>query len=531
LLTRTALPGKSSAPAINIMKNPRASSAVRFAREQLRKTGYRILVVATTALIFAVEAEASGPVYSNPVPILTLAGLAPNPGFVNGTGSAARFNTLGGIAVDSSGRIFVADGGNHAIRMVTPWGVVTTIAGTGSPGLTNGPGNSAKFSYPQGITVDSSGTLFVADTGNNKIRKIVFVSGAWTVSTFASGFNQPEGVAVDSSGNIYVADTGNNKVVKLNSSGTPQQTFSGFNIPVGLAFENSGNMYVANAASNQIKKISSSGVVSVFAGTGTQGNDDYPVASATFHGPKGVAADSLGNIYIADSANFTLRKISSGAVTTLAGQVGIYGFANGVGSAAQFSGFTGVAINPSTGIIYIADTDNHAVRTTKLVQPPPKVTKAFVPSVITPGQPVDVVFTITNSPGNPAQTGLGFLDSLPNPPFNAGGAVSSNTCGGFATVIGPGAVSLSNAAMAAGTSQCTVTFHMNPPRGCGLFPNTIGNVHNTNLDASGINASLNINCPPPQPINASTPTPASKKDDKVKVGPELSPTPSRTPKK
>ena len=232
--------------------------------------------------------------------------------------------------------MYVADTYNYLIRKITSSGTVTTLAGTaGTSGFTDGVGTNAEFFNPHGVAVDSSGNVYVADTYNHLIRKITS-SGAVTtlagtagISGFSDGvgtnakFNYPHGVAVDSSGNVYVADTHN----------------------------------------QLIRKITSSGTATTLAGTaGISGSTDGVGTNAKFNSPIGVAVDSSGNVYVADTYNHLIRKItSSGAVTTLAGSAGISGSTNVVGTNAEFFNPYGVAVG-SSGNVYVADTFNHLIR-------------------------------------------------------------------------------------------------------------------------------------------------------------------------
>ncbi len=211
-------------------------------------------------------------------------------------------------------------------------GVVTTLAGSGTYGFADGTGSAAQFYYPAGVAVDSSGTVYVADLYNNRIRKVTSAGVVTTlagsgVGGFADGtgsaaqLNYPRGVAVDSSGTVYVADSGNNR----------------------------------------IRKISSAGVVTTLAGSGTAGFADGTGSAAQFYGPEGVTVDSSGMVYVGDSSNHRIRKITSaGVVTTLAGS-GTAGFADGTGSAAQLNYPRGVAVD-SSGTVYVGDTYNHRIR-------------------------------------------------------------------------------------------------------------------------------------------------------------------------
>ena len=263
-------------------------------------------------------------------------------GSADGTGTAASFRYPSGVAVDASGNIFVADSSNHLIRKITAAGVVSTFAGSGAEGSADGTGTAASFRYPYGVAVDASGNIFVADKNNHLIRKI---TAAGVVSTFAgsgaegsddstgtaASFKYPNGVAVDASGNIFVADLGNHKIRKIIAAGVVT-TFAGsgaagradgtgtdasFRYPNGVAVDASGNIFVADSNNHLIRKITAVGVVSTSAGSSFQGNDDGTGTAASFRYPHGVAVDALGDIFVADSNNHMIRKITPALTTTV----------------------------------------------------------------------------------------------------------------------------------------------------------------------------------------------------------------------
>jgi len=261
-----------------------------------------------------------------------------------------------------------------------PW-VVSTFAGTGTAAFANGAGTTARFNHPIAVAVDSEGNVYVADTGNHRIRKI---TPAGMVSTFAGDgnttqFNCPTGVAVDSSGNVYVADRYNHRIRKITSTGVVS-TFAGtgtagykdaagntarFNRPYGVAVDSSGNVYVADFDNHRIRKITPAAriedrKVSTFAGS-TAGYKDATGNTARFNYPSDVAVDSEGNVYVADHVNHRIRKITpAGMVSTIAG-TGAAAFANGAGNATQFNFPYGVAVD-SSGNVYVADAFNHRIR-------------------------------------------------------------------------------------------------------------------------------------------------------------------------
>ncbi len=341
-------------------------------------------ITTTRASVLAVEL---------PLIVSTLAGDADTSGLQNGNQTAAQFSYPSGLTLDSSGNIYVADFNNNNIREVTPAGAVSTPYGStnGTAGNANGNGNSATFNTPNAIVADGSGNFYVADTGNNLIRKI---SSSGDVSTFGSGaqFKTPSSVAVDGSGNVYVADTGNDTIRKITSAGAVS-TIAGqkgkagyadgtatqalFSAPSAVAVDSSGNIYVADFGNDVVRKISG-GVVSTIAGQANVGGYlDGPGASALFNGPIGLAVDASDNLYVTDclvppisgagltaAGNDILRKITpAGIVTTLAGQPGDKGTADGTGSAANFFSLQAVALNPLTQTFYLADTYNQMIRT------------------------------------------------------------------------------------------------------------------------------------------------------------------------
>jgi len=315
--------------------------------------------------------------------VSTLIGLPP--GSADGVGSAARFDLPNGVAADAAGNVYVADSANGTIRKITPGGVVTTLAGTaGVLGSADGTGPAARFNYPQGVAVDGAGNVYVADQINSTIRKITpagvvtTLAGSPGVAGGADGtgpaarFNEPEGLAVDGVGNVYVADQLNAAIRKITPAGVVTTvagalTVAGssdgtgaaarFNYPADVAVDGAGNLYVADELNSTIRKITPAGVVTTIAGTPSQyGSADGTGGAARFHFPNGVALDGAGNLYVTDTANDTLRKVTpAGVVTTVAGTPGLYGVADGTGAAGLLNQPLGVTVT-STGLIFLADT-------------------------------------------------------------------------------------------------------------------------------------------------------------------------------
>src|SRR5665213_1308555 len=351
--------------------------------------------------------------------VSTIAGTPGTPGATNGTGGAALFNEPEGITTDSAGNVYVADTGNSTIRKITPAGVVSTVAGTpGVQGAQDGIGSAAQFNSPESLTVDATGNLYVADTFNNTIRRI---TPTGTVTTFAGTagtygnqngpaagalFGNCYGITIDTAGNLYVTDAGGQSVRKI----TPQLIVSSvagsgvagyadaagpnaqFSSPWGVAVDSTGNIYVGDYNNGTIRKITAAGVVSTLAGTAPHpGSTDGTDAAAWFAGPSGAAADGAGNLYIADTANSTIRKITwDGVVTTVAGMAGTPGAVNGVGVAARFNLPTGVVMDLS-GNAYVTDAGNDTIR---------KVTPSGAVTTLagTPGAP-----GFTDGPGTTAR--------------------------------------------------------------------------------------------------------------------------------
>jgi uncharacterized protein (TIGR03437 family) len=317
-----------------------------------------------------------------------------------GPATNGQLNSPQGIAVDTAGNIFIADANNNRVRVVTPNGIINTVAGNGLVGapLAFGDGglaNQANLHLPGGVAVDSSGNLYIADTGDNLIRK---VNTAGIISTIAGdslpGYkgdgaaatsaevHGPQDVAVDSSGNVYIADTGNAYIRKITvkdgninfiaGNGTVgysgdggAATSAGLIEPYSIAVDSSGNVYFAEPESGRIREITvSNGNISTVVGTGVLGfaGDGGPGNKAQVHQASGVAADSSGNLYIADSLNTRIRKLAGGNISTIAGN-GVYSYSGdgGAATSAQLFAPQNVAVDAS-GNLYIADTGNNTVR-------------------------------------------------------------------------------------------------------------------------------------------------------------------------
>jgi uncharacterized protein (TIGR03437 family) len=300
----------------------------------------------------------------------------------NGPATSAQLNYPQGVAVDASGNLYIADSNNNRIRKVSG-GVITTVAGDGNFGY-NGdgmPATDAWLNGPNGLTVDSAGTIFIADTGNGRIRKVSGGSIATVAGNGGFGYNgdniaatsaeftSPSGVAVDSAGNLYIADLGNHRVRKVSAgmittvAGTGTPGYNGGSIPAasaeldgpwGVAVDASGNLYIADTDNNRIRKVAG-GVITTVAGDAGFGyaGDNVAATSTSLYAPFGVALDASGNLYIADTVNYRLRKVSGGIITTLAGGGAPVG-QNGPAINAQLESPMGIAVDPS-GNLYIAD--------------------------------------------------------------------------------------------------------------------------------------------------------------------------------
>ena len=371
----------------------------------------RLSVATSFASIWAVALDGAGNLYvvadgSRIVKIAAggaasnLAGSPGTYGSADGAGAAASFNYPAGLAVDGAGNVYVADSRNNTMRRITPAGVVSTVAGTaGVYGSADGVGAAASFDYPNGVAIDRAGNIYVADTYNSTIRRMNPQGGVGTLAGAAevagntdgagaaAGFLQPEGITTDSAGNVYVADTWNDMIRKITPAGVVSTiagaprwdgskdgvgTAARFFNPIGIAIDSAGNLFVADAANSTIRKIDPAGAVSTLAGSPqVTGSADGVGAAARFNSPTGLAIDNAGNVYVADSENRTIRVITAaGVVSTFAGSAGVIGSADGVGAAASFTSPTGAATD-SAGNVYV--TDGCAIR---------KITPAAVVSTL-----------------------------------------------------------------------------------------------------------------------------------------------------
>jgi sugar lactone lactonase YvrE len=332
--------------------------------------------------------------------IQTVAGTGAQ-GFSGDGGKAisASLNQPGSVFVDAFGNIFIVDTNNARIREVSPGGIITTVAGTGCCGYGGDGGQavSASLGQPQGVAVDGSGNIYIADTGNNVIRK---VSAGGTISTIAGKDNlvgfygdggpaaqallwSPAGVGVDGAGDVFIADTVNNVIREISAAsgnistvaGNTTQGFAGdggkataaeLYLPTGVFVDASGNLFIADRGNNRIRKVSTSGTITTVAGNGTGvfSGDGGAATSAGLASPTNVVVDASGNLFIAGTLNSRIREVAAGTgiITTVAGD-GVAGFFGdgGLPTNAGLNHPGGVALD-SSGDIFIADTGNNRVR-------------------------------------------------------------------------------------------------------------------------------------------------------------------------
>lgn len=303
------------------------------------------------------------------------------------------------IVFDTQGNLYLAEAANHTVCKVDSAGHITTIAGTGTQGFSgdNGPAMAAQLDSPQGLALDAANHLYIADTHNNRIRTLDLATGliATVAGSSTSGFdgdngpatsahlNQPTALAVDSGNRLYITDTQNHRIREVSPSGVittiagnGTQGFSGdggpatsaeLDSPFGLAVDTNQNLYIADAHNNRIRRLDGkTGLITTIAGTGPLGfsGDNTQASAAALALPHGLAIDSAGNVYIADTANHRIRRIdaTTGTITTIAGN-GIQGFSGDAGPATQASLNTpqSPALSPSS-LVTLADSENQRVR-------------------------------------------------------------------------------------------------------------------------------------------------------------------------
>jgi sugar lactone lactonase YvrE len=315
----------------------------------------------------------------------------------NGPAVAAQMRSPYEVVVDSAGALYVSEYGNHRIRKVTADGKIRTIAGTGTKGFSGdcGPAVAAQLNLPRGMTVDSMGAVYIADSENHRIRKVTADGKIHTVAgTGTAGFsgdggpataaqlNTPSGMAVDSTGTLYVAELNNRRVRKITPegristiAGTGTEGSGGdggpavsaqLNLPRGVEVGRAGEIYIADAGSHRVRKITADGKISTVAGSGTDGfgGDGGPATAAQLNKPFGLVVDSIGTLYIAELGNNRVRRITpDGEISTIAGS-GTNGFGGdgGPATAAQLNKPIGLAVDHGDNTLYIADHANHRVR-------------------------------------------------------------------------------------------------------------------------------------------------------------------------
>jgi Bacterial Ig-like domain (group 3)/NHL repeat len=328
----------------------------------------------------------------------------------SGDGGAATSATLASpsaVAYDANGNLYLADAQNHVVREISKSGQIVTIAGTGIEGYggDNGPATSAYLDTPTGIAVDANGNVYIADSHNHRIRKITSGNIATIAGTGAPGFSGdgnsaaaaqlwlPSSVAVDSTGNLYIADTNNQRIRKI--AGTTISTIAGdgeelfwgdgsaatsavLDSPTGVAVDASGNLYIADRDNQRVRMVAATGTISTIAGSGAASfpggfsGDGATATSALLSKPSGVSIDAAGNLYIADTDNQRIRQISGGTIATVVGS-SQQGFGGDGGPAAGATLNAGAVLNSprsvapdASGNLTVADKLNQRLRTAAL---------------------------------------------------------------------------------------------------------------------------------------------------------------------
>lgn len=306
---------------------------------------------------------------------------------VDGNRDTATFADPFGVTLGKNGELFVSEVGSNRMRKVAANGDVSTFAGNNNaPATIDGNGTAASFNGPIALALAPSGDFYGAEFSGNKIRKITQAAdvsffagtgspGSANGNATAATFNGPIAMTVDSAGNIFLAELHVSLIRKISPAGDVSPlagsvpgfaegtgSAAQFNRPYGIALDAAGNLLVADSENHMIRQVAPDGAVTIFAGTGTPGASDGAKADATFMRPGGLAFDALGNLYVADTGNNVLRKITpAGVVSTVAGTAGLAGSQNGVGEAARFSQPYGLAIG-ADGTIYVADSLNNRIR-------------------------------------------------------------------------------------------------------------------------------------------------------------------------
>ena len=356
------------------------------------------------------------------------------PGFnlESGTGLASQLYAPETVAFDSSGNLYIADKGNHRIRKVTRSGLISTVAGSGQLGSSGDGGLSinAAMNQPNGVAVDGSGNIYLSDTNNHRIRK---VNSAGVITTIAgngiNGFSgdggqgtqaeldTPVGVTLDDAGNLLIADANNHRIRKLNLSTGVITTIAGngygfggdggqatqaqLNYPTSVALDKNGNLYISDTSNNQVRKVTAVGIISRFAGTGFRGfsGDGGQATLAQFSAPGGLTVDAAGNLYVTDQGNHRVRKIAlDGTMSTVAGNGSTSSTTTDEGGTAlnaTLNAPAGVAVD-AAGNLFIADTNNHRV----VVVAAYRATVSVSGASYLPNQPVAVESVVSAFGGN-----------------------------------------------------------------------------------------------------------------------------------
>ena len=343
-------------------------------------TGYGGVLKFTTT-------DAAANIYAT---VTTLAGSG-TAGYANGQGQSAMFNNPQGVVADSQGNIYVSDSFNNYIRKIAPDGTVTTFAGNGKPGYVDGLADSAEFYAPAGLKFDGQGNLVVADVGNNVIRKI---DAAGNVTTYTGSgnagfnggtdnafvyYNNPSDMAITTDGTMYIADKGNNAIRKVTPLAALVSTLAGnhtagfvdtlgtlayFNKPAAIAVDASGNAFVCDQANYSLRRITPAGSVRTIAGN--------PKQTKLINLPSGLAFDLNGNLFICDEGGRVLEYTKNAVLYVLAGSLNVSGYKDGAGISALFNNPQGITVD-ANGNIYVADQNNNCIRKITLSSTPPVV--------------------------------------------------------------------------------------------------------------------------------------------------------------